>query len=152
MHVLDPDLVHEVEDIPTDPARLAIPAARLHRVLERRPTAPPMPGAPTHALRIRPIALLPAVVVKHLVLEHQLLQPRPQEALHFILEEPPPDLTTRHSGLPELGINGLLIRVTQPLHGLAMPPQHRQDPLRRQFNLLGVVIQPPIPLLRLRVD
>ena len=110
-----------------------------------------MPGAAAHALRVVPGALLPAVLAERRVVEHQIRQPRAQQLLHFLFEEPTADLPAGDSRLPELGVQRLLVRIAEPLDRLAEAAQHIEHPLGHQRDFALVVVEPLIGPLGIRV-
>ena len=65
-------LVDEIEHVPTNTARFAVPAPRRHGVLKTGTTLPAVPRAAAHALRVISTALLPAVLVERWMGEHQI--------------------------------------------------------------------------------
>ena len=83
--------------------------------------------------------------------EHQIRQPRAQQLLHLLFEEPAADLPAGDRRLPELGVQRLLIGVAEPLHRLAEAAQHIQHPLGHQRHLAAVVVEPLVGPLGVRV-
>ena len=112
-----------------------------------------MPGAAAQPLAVLPRALLPPVLLEGPVPEHQLIQPRLEQLLDRLREEPPPDLPLRQQGVPHgHRILQLLERgIREPLLRLEEPPEHIQHPLRGRGRHAAVVVQEPIALLGLRV-